>query len=457
MGDMLVVTITADAYVNKGPSRPAFPERLRAEALAALSCVDAVCIHSDASAERAIEGIAPDYYVKGSEYEVAANDVTGKIDSERLAVEASGGQLAFTRGRTFSSSSLLNQYMPSLPQESREFLAAFRTRYDLAGIREWLQKIEGLRVLVVGETIIDEYQYCESIGKSSKAAALVGKAENLERFAGGAVAVANHVASFCPDVTLFSQVGALHDQEDFVRSQLRPGVQSHFVRRSDAPTIVKRRFVESYFLTSMFEMYEINDDPMQEVDEFAVMNGLRSLVPSVDLVLVVDYGHGMLSGNSVEVLCRESKFLAMNAQANAGNRGYHRISKYPHADYVCVARNEMQLESHAWRGDLRSVIESVAVRLEAGTVVVTQGDQGALAYRGGEFVDVPAFAARVVDRVGAGDAFLALTAPLVRAGAPADLVGFLGNVAGAEAVATVGHRSYLELDRLLKHVQVLLA
>ena len=43
-GDILIVTITADAYVNKGPGKPVFSAALRAEMLAALSCVDFVDI-----------------------------------------------------------------------------------------------------------------------------------------------------------------------------------------------------------------------------------------------------------------------------------------------------------------------------------------------------------------------------------------------------------------------------
>jgi rfaE bifunctional protein nucleotidyltransferase chain/domain len=68
LGDVLVVTLTADRYVNKGPHRPAFNQNLRAEAIAALACVDCVAINDDASAVPAIEVIRPHFYVKGSDY-----------------------------------------------------------------------------------------------------------------------------------------------------------------------------------------------------------------------------------------------------------------------------------------------------------------------------------------------------------------------------------------------------
>lgn len=456
-GDVLVVTVTPDQWVNKGPSRPAFTEDLRLEALAALDCVDFVALNEWPSAVETIALLRPDVYVKGGEYRDEERDVTGGIRREREAVEAVGGRLAFTDELTFSSSSLINAYMPSLSEETRQYLAGFRERFDADGVLQHLDALRDMKVLVVGETILDEYQYCAAIGKSSKAPAVVARTEALERFAGGILAVANNLADFCGDVTVLTQLGALAPQEEFAREQLDSRIQPVFLERRDAPTIVKRRFIESYFFTTMFELYEINDESLHPDDDNRLCDALLEHCPKADLVLVVDYGHSMLSTSAVDVLCQESKFLAMNAQANAGNRGYHRISKYPRADYICAAEHELYLEARDWRGDLHPILVDVAERLSCPRVVVTCGKRGALAYGADDgFVETPSMAAKVVDRVGAGDAFLAATAPLAAAGAPLDLLGFVGNVAGAEAVATVGHRRYLQRESFAKHIQVLL-
>jgi bifunctional ADP-heptose synthase (sugar kinase/adenylyltransferase) len=457
MGDVLVVTVTPDRFVNKGPHRPAFPEQVRAEAVAALSCVDLVAVNEWPTAVEPIGLLRPDVYVKGSEYSDADKDVTGGIARERAAVEAAGGRLAFTHELTSSSSNLLNRYTPILSDEAREFLADFDRRYHADDVLAYLDRMRDLKVLVVGETIIDEYHYCDSIGKSSKAAALVAKVADQERFAGGILAVANHLASLCSEVAVVSQLGDRSSHEEFVRAQLDPRVTPVFLTRKDSPTIVKRRFIESYFFTPMFELYEINDDALDPGDDDVLCSTLRERLPHYDLTVVVDYGHSMLTTAAVDVLCENSRLLAMNAQANAGNRGYHRLSKYGRADYVCAAEHEMYLEARDWRGDLRPVLRDVAERLHCPRVLVTRGNKGALCYDAGEgFTEVPALATKVVDRVGAGDAFLAVTAPMVALEAPMEMVGFVGNVAGAEAVATVGHRRYLDRERLSKHVQVLI-
>jgi rfaE bifunctional protein nucleotidyltransferase chain/domain len=458
MGDVLVVSVTADRYVNKGPDRPAFDEQMRAEAVAALNCVDYVAINQWPTAVETIRRLRPDVYVKGAEYRDPDRDVTGAIRLEREAVEAAGGRLAFTDEITFSSSSLLNRYVTVLPADVQAFMADFRQRHPADIVLEWLQRTRPLRVLVVGETIVDEYQYCHAIGKSSKAAAVVARIESGERFAGGIVAVANHIASLCDQVTVLSVLGTQNSHEVFIREQLHSAVRTVFVERRDAPTIVKRRFIEAYFFTPMFELYEINDESLRPEDNAEVCAALRREMAAHDLVVVVDYGHGMLSQDAVALLCADAKFLALNAQANAGNRGYHRLSKFHRADYICAAEDEMHLEARDWRGDLHPVVLDVSRRLSCASVVVTCGKRGALCYASGQgFLHVPALAGRVVDRVGAGDAFMAVTAPLVALGAPADLIGFLGNVAGAEAVATVGHRRYIERCAFAKHVQALLA
>ena len=105
------MTLTADAFVNKGPGRPVFAEFQRAEMLAALAYVDHVAINNGPDAEQVIRALQPDFYVKGSDYANADQDVTGKIAVERAAVEAGGGKLVFTDDITFSTSELISRHL----------------------------------------------------------------------------------------------------------------------------------------------------------------------------------------------------------------------------------------------------------------------------------------------------------------------------------------------------------
>lgn len=458
LGDILIVTVTPDQYVNRGPHRPAFSESLRAEAIAALDCVDYVAINKWPMAVETIQLLKPDFYVKGSEYKEAEKDRTGGIALEEAAVRSVGGQIAFTDDLTFSSSNLINRYLPVFPKEVNDYLARFTAKYGGGeGVLRHLENARSLKVLVVGEAIIDEYHYCEAIGKSSKEPTLAVRSLSTEKFAGGILAIGNHLANFCDHVGLITLLGTENSQEEFVKERLNSKIESILLYRKNSPTIVKRRFIESYFFTKLLEVYEINDEVLDRADDERLCAMLSDQVPRYDVVIVVDFGHGMLSREAVSILCSGARFLSVNAQCNAGNLGYHTISKYPRADYICMAEKEIRLEARERRGDLRETVLDVSRKLACERVVVTQGNHGCLCYSKDEgFFEVPAFAGQVVDRMGAGDAFLALTALCVAQKAPMEVAGFIGNAVGAQAVATVGHRKPIERVPLFRHIESLL-
>jgi len=457
LGNTLVVTITPDRYVNKGPHRPVFSEELRAEAIAALDCVGYVAINKWPTAVETIKLLKPDIYAKGTEYKTSQKDITGKIVDEKAAIESVGGHIIFTEDIVFSSSSLINKYLPVFPTEVREYLARFSARYSVDNVLQYLKNAQSLRVLVVGETIIDEYQYCTMIGKSAKEPILAAQYTSAEKFAGGILAVANHVANFCENVGMLTMLGAKDSQEDFVRQNVNSSVDKMFLYKADSPTIVKRRFVETYLLQKLFEIYEMNDGELDQAQNQALCAKLDEILPRYDVVIVADYGHGMLTRDAINLLCGKARFLVVNTQANAGNRGFNTISKYPRADYVCLARHEMELETRNRQGDLRGMILNVSQKLTCGRIVVTCGKDGSIGYSEDEgFVEVPAFAHQVVDRMGAGDAVLSLTALCVAQQAPMEVVGVIGNVVGAQAVATLGHRMSIENVPLFKFIESLL-
>lgn len=457
LADILVVTVTPDRFVNKGPHRPVFAEDLRVEAVAALDCVDYVAINQWPTAVEAIGVLRPDYYVKGPDYNKGSEDLTGAIVLEEEAVRANGGKLVTTGGITFSSSGLINRHMGIFPPETTDYLADFAHRYDKSEVLRYIEAAGALKVLVVGEAIIDEYQYCEAIGKSSKTPILALRKLASEKFAGGILAVANHVAKFCGEVSMVALLGSENSQEEFIGQNLDSKIEPHFIYKSDSPTIVKRRFIEQYSSARMMEIYEMNGDPLNKREDRDLCDLLAEVLPNFDVVIVVDFGHGMLSTEAIDILRNKSRFLAVNAQSNAGNFGYHTISKYSSADYVTLAEAEFRLETRERTGDLRASISGVRDRIKCDRIVVTRGKYGCLCFSDSEgLYDVPAFADRVIDRVGAGDAFLAVTALCVVQRAPMEVVGFIGNAVGADAVATVGHRRSVDRIALMKHIESLM-
>ncbi len=455
-GDVLVVTVTPDRYVQKGPHRPAFTEKIRAEVLASLDIVDYVAVNKWPTAIETIKLLKPDFYVKGDEYAKIENDRTKKILDEEQAIGEVGGEIKFTQDIVFSSTSLLNKHLNIFPKEVESYLLGFSKKYTPQQVIDYIEKIKDMKILVIGEAIIDEYCYGSSLGKAGKEPMIALKYLKTEKFAGGTLAVANHLANFCGNVGLFTLLGEKNSQEDFIEKHLNKKVKRFFYAKKDSPTIVKRRFVEEPPLRKLLEYYEFNDEHLDGEQTKRLKAELEKIISEYDLVIVADFGHGMLNGELIDAITKKAKFLAVNTQLNAGNRGYNVISKYPKVDYACIDEPELRLECRDKKTDIKELIPRIAKKVSGKKFAVTHGHKGCIVYSDGKIETVPALAGVVVDTMGAGDAFLSITSPLVANGAPMDVVGFVGNAAGALKVKTVGNKEPIGKVSLYKYIDSLL-
>jgi rfaE bifunctional protein nucleotidyltransferase chain/domain len=457
-GDVLVVTLTKDEYVNKGPGRPVFNHHLRAESIAALECVDYVAINEWPSAVETIKILKPHFYVKGSDYADRDNDLTGKIYEEEEAVRSVGGKFDFTNEISFSSTSLINTFFSPYPQEAKDFFHAFRNKYSANDIIACLKELQDLKVLVIGDIIIDEYHYCSGMGKSQKDNIIATKFFNEEIFAGGVLAAANHIAGFCRDVTLLSCIGLKNSYDSFIANHLKANIKQSFYFRKDAPTVVKRRFVDPAFLTKLFEVCYLEDSlPMPKEIEEEICENLNKTLKDYDLVLVTDFGHGMITTKIIKLLCDKAKFLAVNVQTNSANLGYNLITKIQRADFICIDEPEIRLACHDKSSNLEHLVVEISKKINCDRIIITRGHKGSLVYSAKDgFNQIPVFSKDIVDRIGAGDAFFSIASPCVCKNNPMEIVGFIGNAVGAIKVLIVGNRSSVEPMPLFKYIATLL-
>ena len=455
-GDVLLVTITPDRFVNKGPGRPVFNEKHRAEAIAALDVVDYVSINDWPTAIETIKGLKPDLYVKGPDYSDYKQDVTGNIQLEEDAVKSVGGEIDFTSDITFSSSSIINQHFSQITKEQQQFIDKLKEKYTSENIIEYIDSLKKLKIFLVGEVIIDEYVFCNSIGKSGKEPVLVNQKLNSERYAGGILAVANQVSDFCKEEKILSYLGDRDDQDQFIKKNIRSNIDLDYVYKSDSPTILKTRFIDNYTKTKTLGVYDINDTFLNKNEEMEFCMKLENCVNEYDVVIVVDYGHGLIPPHIVHKLEKHSKYLAVNTQLNSFNIGYHTISKYTNANYVCVHEGELRHNYRNRHDTIEYLTKQLAKRINSDVITITRGNAGSVIYKDGEFIECPAFAGKVVDRVGAGDTLLAITALCFAADLPADLTLVLGNLAAAETIALIGPGNKLNKVDLTKAVLALL-
>ncbi len=460
MADVLVVSVTAAQYVRKGPGRPYFNDEMRMSTLAALECVDYVMLSDGYTVDDIVECVEPDFYVKGEEYAKAEDDITGKITEEKALVEKHGGTLAYTSGQVFSSTKLINQTLPVLSPDVKEFMEDFHTRYSMQDIRNYIDKMQNLKVMVIGDVIIDEYIYCVTQGLMSKDMGYSTRYQRTEQYLGGSLAVARHIASFCDDVTLMSVIGSEENIHSRLLDDLSDKMRLDLIFSTEFPTIVKSRYVSTNEKREEIEkIFAINNLPTpMKIDETAMekfRRHLREKVKDYDVVILCDFGHGLIDAEVMDILQENVKFLALNCQTNSSNLGKNLITKYCRADVFTLDQRELDLAFPNYHRSEEEALHDLEEHFGCSGWLTT-GSKGAVLIEEGQLKNCPAFTLKVKDTIGAGDAFYALASMTAAVGAPMEVGTFMGNIAGALAANIVGNKEALEKVNVMKYASTLL-
>jgi len=259
-GSTLVATVIKDKDVHKGPNYPIFGEKLRAGNIASIGCIDYVSIVNDNPHLQCVKALKPDIFAQGQDYKDRDQTIKKKLEYEQKSLEIAGCKIHYTPGEVFSSTSIINQFLDVYPEKTKRYLKNLKKKYNAGDIIKSIEGLRNLKVLIIGDVIIDEYHYCEALGKSTKDPLVVNKYISDESFAGGAAAVANHVSSICNEVQLVSVLGDNDSKKDFLLSKLRPNIKPKFFFCKDTSTIVKRRFINQPLNQKMFEICYIKND-----------------------------------------------------------------------------------------------------------------------------------------------------------------------------------------------------
>lgn len=460
LGDVLVVSITAAQYVRKGPGRPYFNDELRLQSLAAIECIDYVLLSEGYTVDDIVEIVQPDLYVKGQEYKKAEDDITGKIAEEIELVKRYGGDVYYTNGDVFSSTKLINQAFPVFSNEVKEYLEKFKLQYSYKDIEKYFDEMTKLKVLVIGDIIIDDYVYCKIQGLMSKNNGYSAKYIKEEKYLGGSVAIARHLSAFSNSVSLISLMGTEKEIEDIVKKECENVINFDVVKSSEFSTIVKKRYVEpDDRRNELNKIFVINNLPEKMLIEERILSKVKQKIDAeiqrYDVVFLCDFGHGLVDEQLMEIVQRKAKKLVLNCQTNSSNYGLNLITKYHRADFFSLDEKELRLAFADYKKTEEVLLGKLASKL-GGNGWLTRGSRGAISIDDQTFVDCPAFILDVLDTIGAGDAFFSLAGLSAAVGASAEVGAFVGNVAGALATNIVGNKESINKVDLLKFITTLL-
>jgi len=449
--DILIVSVTTDEYVNKGLNRPLMGIKDRLKNLSAVEYLDFVIESDFASAVPIINIVKPDYYFKGKDYVKSLTDksidTAGNLSNEIKAVEKYGGEIHFTKSLVKSSSKLINS-LKNKSELDKETELYLKKKLNHKNLAKMLEKLEGMKITIIGELIVDEYIFTESLGKSGKHPLVAERELSNKKFWGGIMPSILTINSFIGSKNL--SVVSLGDEsflKDFRGNTFGVTIDSKYkVTR-------KVRFINQKTNTFLFEKYEMNDDYITSGLENKLTKKVLRNIKNSNMFLSLDFGHGLITPKIRNILTRKSNYLAINVQKNAGNKGFSLISKYDSAQVVVLNGDEVELELKQKKVNKEEAAKIIHKNMKAKILAITDGADGLIITNGRKVVRVPALQLNnITDRTGAGDSLFTLISLFSLVTKDLIVLGYLGNIGAALSLNWFANEKFVSKEDLIRAV-----
>ena len=443
-GDYLIVGVNSDAISHKG-----IEQETRLESIKATSYVDEAFILEKPSIEY-IQKEKPDIVVKGKEF-------LNEENPELSIINAYGGKLLFSSGEIgFSSIDLLKQEFEALNYKVNHS-NSYLKRHQISNekLKHIVEKFSALNVLVIGDTIIDEYILCEPLGMSQEDPTIVVSPLVNNKFIGGAAIVASHAKTLGAEVKFFSVLGDDANYE-YLRSGLEAlGIESFLYKDATRPTTLKQRFranAKTLLRVNHLKQHSISSDI-----ESALFSDIQKNIEDIDLIIFSDFSYGVLSDSLIQNISQLAKRhkIVMSADSQSSSQ-IGDISKFKEMTLVTPTEREIRLSINDFSSGLVVLSSKLAEINSAKYIFTTLGAEGMMIYNNEEDAlltdSITALGNIIKDVSGAGDSLLTCSSMALCVGATLWQSAYLGSIASAIQVSRVGNVP-IQKDELLKEIE----
>lgn len=383
-----------------------------------------------------LEEIRPDIVVKGREFANLKNP-------ENEIISKYGGKLVFASGSgipsTFGAEVLQSEATGHLPLD-------FMYRHQIK-TRELLEVIENfkrMKILVIGDLIIDEFISCSPLGMSQEEPVVVVTPTSTQKFLGGAGIVAAHCASMGATTHFLSLAGDDSNREWALSKLSEFNVCSDLVTSKDRITTHKQRFKSANH--TLFKLSHISQEFLSEEIEDEIRRAFYKNAKDADVIIFSDFSYGALPERLVSEFMKFSIenriFTAADCQTSSQNGD---ISKYCGVSLLTATEREARSGFHSELDGLVTVIRKITETLKIGNVFLKLGGEGVLidsiANQDRNFAvdQVPALSKNVRDVSGAGDSMLAISSLVFGLEESIEIAAVLGSIAASIQVERTGN------------------
>lgn len=449
--DKLIVSVTTDKYVNKGPGKPIFDINKRVELLESIDVIDEVIISDNKTAVEIIKKIKPDIYIKGSDYKNLSSDLSNQIRIEKKTVESVGGKLVFTNSPLFSSSSIINRNFDFLKDDAKKYLTLYEKNKQQLDKKfsNFIKNKSDKKIILIGDPLLDVMKFVLPSGKSNKNNIIATRFINKEINLGGTLLVLNFISQFYKHID-YLFVGNKKDF-NFIKNKISKNIKIKFIL-SDNNIIKKTRYIDSYNNSKFFQVNENEDVKFKKEIQNQILKFAKDKFKKIDKILLFDFGYNYSFPQLVKLLKSFSKKLILNCQTNSYNFGFNLASKYKKSNILGIDENELRLIVQDKETSLYNIIKNNR-RLfkEINTLIVTQGKRGCYILKNNKISFIPTILKPSIDTTGSGDIFLSMFSFLsISEKFNTDEISIISHVAAGLHANELGNRFNLDKKYISK-------
>lgn len=455
-GDILVVSLTSDKFVKKLIKSPMFDINSRASVLKNFKIVDYVILNNNASAIEVLEKIKPDFYCKGEEYKKSDN--VGNLKKELTCAKKNKIQVKFIGEKLSSSSIIAGNKFNIIENQKKIENRITNNNLQISDFKNAIEKIKKLKILIIGDIIIDLYTYIKPKGISYKSG-LISHVINEKKFmCGGALATYEYLKQYSENINFLS----IGNKNYLLKKKinLKKNKKIFLFGDNDTKNVIKEKFLlkddnnpyKKIFASNNYESIKVSDKIRNQL-----YNRTNKILSNYDIVLVQDFGHGTIDLKLAKLIQKKSKFLSLNCQTNSLNYGDNIIGKkFTKTDLLSLDAMELKYFLQSNINDRKNDLKKIAFKMKTKSCFLTGGKDKAILFKKNKFYECESINTNAKDPIGAGDIFHSTVTIFYKVIKNEFFKILIGQVAGGIAADIIGNSDYPKIQQIGKNLDYLI-
>ena len=454
-GQKLVVALLEDG--DQIHQSYQFDQNDRAKSLEMLPIIDNIICLKNNEISDIVEKLKPKFLILGTEYKQSSNK---KVCSAIRIQKESNRVVEFHAGEiNYASTDLINNSEFDLAYKRKmEFLYACKKQnlskeILLESINQWKDK----SILVIGDTILDQYSACEPLGMSAEAPVVVVKELSNKNFIGGAAIVASHIRALGSKCNLISIVGDDENGEIISNELNKTNISKHIIIDDSRPTTFKKRYlVENQ---KLFRVSKLDNRPVSEIVEKKLIENITKLAPQSNCIVISDFVYGVITE---KILYKIKEIATRNAIPLIGDiqcsSQVGSLMKFSNFTLLCPNEREARIALQDNNSGIEKISRDIIKNLNIKGLIMKLGPNGFISYDCSDKKQTirqafPALTANPLDVAGAGDSIMAVMATGLASNQSIITISAISCCMASISVSNMGNIpiDYLELADFLKN------